>query len=120
MKGKVTNEPNPVSNYKKGLDILREKFKECKFNNNYDGMADAIENIKSEIKSKMIANGDSDVVKRIENICKWYRTKESHYVRPTPEGNQIIFPPDIVLKVNMNLTVAYELLIRQLDKLNLL
>lgn len=115
-----TEDIKEVSNYKKGLDLLRERFKECKFNNNYDGMCDAIENIKSEIKSKLIAREKKDIIKKIEIIVNWYRTKEVNHTQKTPNGYEVIFPPDMNFKVNKNLTVAYEILIAELERLDLL
>jgi len=120
MKSNVAVEENVISKYKNGLDESRRIFRLAKLENNYDAMADSVENIKSEIKFKMIASGDSDIVIRIEAICDWYRNKESHYTRPTPDGYRIVFPPNMFHMVNKNLTIAYELLMRELEKLKLL
>lgn len=50
-----------LSTYQKGLDLQRERFKAGKSagqgNPDFDMMCDAIENIKSEIKPRMIKKG---------------------------------------------------------------
>lgn len=108
------------TSYKKGIDFQREQFKLAKHNNNYDSMCDAIENIKSEIKRKVLGKGNKNIVDEIENIVVWYRTKEQIYTKRTPDGTQIVFPVDMIFKVNQELTRAYELLIGELDLLDLL
>jgi hypothetical protein len=108
------------SAYKNGLDHQREQFKNAKFNNDYDSMCDAIENIKSEIKQKLISKGLPDNIKRIEKVTRWYRNLESKYIKNTPEGKQVVFPGNIHNKVNHNLTIAFELIIKNLDILELL
>lgn len=117
---KIHVDKNIISNYKRGLDTLREKFKHYKFINNYDGMADAIENLKSELKSKMIQADEEVDIKRIEKICQWYRSLETKYTIPSPDGYKLIFPPNIEEKINHNLMIAYEILVGQMDKLGLL
>jgi len=107
--------------FKHGLDIQREQFKEAKYNNDYDAMCDALENIKSEIKGEVLkrAKGNKKIV-RIENNIKWYRTLEERFIVNTEEGKKVVFPPNIHNKVNYNLTVTYELLIIELRQLKLL
>lgn len=108
------------SNFRRGLDFQREKFKDCKHQNNYDGMCDSIENIKSEIKKRVYDKHHTDKLLKIEKIVNWYRNIESKYMRNTPSGKQLIFPNNIVYIVNRKLTIAYEVLIGELDMLDLL
>lgn len=111
---------DPDSNYKLGLDFERGRFRNAKHENDYDSMCDAIENIKSEIKIRIIQKGNKSKLQAIENIIRWYRNKEVNFARKTPDGVQVMFPPDIQYRVNCSLTEAYELLIEQLDLLDLL
>lgn len=108
------------SSYKRGIDFQREAFKAAKHSNDYDSMCDALENIKSEIKTKLIKGKRKKTLIRIEDILNWYRTKEKQYIKNTEDGPTLILPPDINFKVNKNLTVAYELLIGELSQLDLL
>lgn len=113
----------PISIFKKGLAFQRERFKAGKDGsgiNNYDLMCDALENLKSDLKSKTIKKGNKNIIERVEKIIRWYRTKEERYVRNTPEGRQIVYPARLHLKIDKNLTIAYELLIEQMDLLELL
>ena len=111
------------SRFRYGLAIQRERFKAAKDGtgyNNYDLMADSLENMKADLKAKIMKNGNPLVLKRIERILNWYRTKESRHVKNTPDGPMVVFPASIHLKINKNLTIAYELLVEQMDTLNLL
>ena len=109
-----------VGSYQKGIALQREKFKEAKHHNNYDSMCDSIENIKSEIKQKMINKNMQNDLKKIERITVWYRTKETQCIKNTPEGKVVVFPPNFHNKINHNLTIAYEIIIKSLDLLELL
>jgi len=111
------------SSYQKGLAIQRERFKQGKDGsgqNNYDQMCDAIENLKSDLKSKILKRGSKDKLKRIEAVVNWFRTLEIKYTRQGPEGTIISFPANIEQKINKNLTVCYEILISEMELLNLL
>ena len=108
------------SNYKKGLDYQREKFKNSKFTNDYDSMCDSIENLKSEIKPKVLGIEQDKKLEKIEKICDKYRTIESQFIKNTPQGKQVVFPGNIHYQVNKALTKAYELIIELLDLLKLL
>lgn len=108
------------SPYRKGIHIQREIFKAAKHENDYDSMCDAVENILSDIKPKLLKKGKKVLVVRVERITDWYRNKESLFVKNTPSGRQVVFPPDIHVRVNKNLTIAYELLIGELEGLELL
>ena len=111
---------NSISNFKKGLDMQRERFKFAKISNDYDSMCDCIENIKSEIKKRMIQKKRIKDLKRIEKIIIWYRTKEQRHIKGTEEGKVVVFPANMHYIINHNLTVAYEILISNLDLLDLL
>jgi len=111
------------SNFKRGIDLQREKFKMGKNGlgtNNFDLMCDSIENIKSDVKSRFINDGHGKVIRRIERIIDWYRNKELRYTQTTEDGYKIVYPPNMNYKINKNLTIAYELLIKYLDKIDLL
>ncbi|MCK5022215.1 MAG: hypothetical protein KAR54_03140, partial [Candidatus Pacebacteria bacterium] len=75
---------------------------------------------KSDVKSKVINNGNDDIIIRVERIIDWYRTKEQRYTRNTPEGPKVVIPSSLRYKVYTNLTIAYELLLEQQDILGLL
>jgi len=112
-----------ISDYKKGLARQRELFKSAKDGtgvNNFDLMCDALENIKSDIKSKVINQGNTEIIDRVEKIINWYRTKEERYTINTPEGKQVKIPYILYNKISRNLTIAYELLLEQQDILGLL
>lgn len=122
-KSKRTYISETKSNFKRGIDLQRERFKMGKIGtgiNNFDLMCDSIENIKSDVKSKFISNGYTKVIKKVERIIEWYRNKEISYSRRTEEGYQIVYPPNMNYRINKNLTIAYELLVRYLDKVDLL
>ena len=111
------------SSYKKGLSFQRELFKSGKDgrgDNNFDQMCDALENMKSDLKAKIMKEGRTNVVLKVERVINWYRTLEYRYTRNTQEGLQVVFPRDISIKINKNLTRAYELLINEMDELGLL
>jgi hypothetical protein len=115
-----------LNSFKKGIDFQRERFKSAKSGdgiNNFDLMCDSIENIKSEIKSKIKRNDPETgikTIKRIERIISWYRNIEEQYTIKTRFGLQVKFPRTLHNKVNNNLTIAFEILIDELDKLQLL
>jgi len=111
---------NAIGSYQKGIALQREKFKEAKHDNDYDSMCDSIENIKSEIKQKMINKNLKEELKKIERICRWYREKETKCIKNTPEGKKVIFPPNFHNTINHNLTIAYEVIINALELLELL
>ena len=112
-----------VSGYKRQIHEQMRFFKMGATgtgDNNFDLQADAIENIKSDIKEKMVSNGLTEDLKKIEDIVFWYRTLEQRYVKATPDGPKIVFPGNIKVKVNQNLRAAYEIEIKSLGKLGLL
>jgi len=112
-----------ISDYKRGLARQREMFKAAKDGtgvNNFDQMCDSLENIKSDIKSKTVNYGNSNIIDRVEKIILWYRTIEERYTKNTQEGSKIVIPHTLHHKVSKNLTIAYELLLEQQDILDLL
>lgn len=112
-----------ISTFKKGLDLQREQFKAAKLlpYGQYDVMCDAIENIKSEIKPLLIKKGLKKKIIKIEEIINWYRELEQKYTRPHPEGGyHLVTPRNLTQRIHKNLTIAYEILIQQLDNLGLL
>jgi len=113
-------EQEHISNYQKGLDMQRERFKEAKFDGDLERMADSLENIKSEIKCKMISNNRMDQLNYIESLIKKYRTKDQEYIKNTPNGKKVIYPPNVSYLMNSLLTECFELLIAELDILGLL
>lgn len=109
-----------ASQYKKGINNQREMFKAAKHENDYDSMCDSVENILSDIKPKLLKKEKKGIVLRVQKITDWYRNKESGFVRNTPQGRMVVFPADMNVRVNKNLTIAYELLIGELEGLELL
>lgn len=117
---KIDMEYELYTNFRKGIDLQREHFKDAKVLGNFDTMADSLENLKSEIKAKLVAKGRKKELQRIENILSWFRTKEKNYMKKTPQGVKVNFPPNMPVIINHNLTVCYELLIDELNRLGLL
>ena len=79
-----------------------------------------LENIKAEIKNKLIRKNFKKDLKRIQNIILWYGQLPLSYTQKTEQGYQLIFPIDIELKIKRNLNVAYELIIKNLGLLDLI
>jgi len=109
-----------ISYYQRGLDFQREIYKRANISNEYEKMAKAIENLKSELKTKAIRKGKGEYITRIEKILTWYNSLDNQFVRNTPEGRQVVFPENIHDKVNKNLMTAYEMILHILDTLGLL
>jgi len=109
--------------FTKGLFIQREKFKMAKNGtgeNNFDLMCDAVENIKSDIKAKVLKSGNKVAITKVEDAIKWYRTKEMQFSKTTEHGVELAYPPQISYLCNLKLTTAYERLIEQQHLLGLL
>ena len=105
--------------FKKSLSIQRELFKKAKFYKRYDLMADAIENIKSEIKERTnekFKNHITEVEKRLD----WFSNLDFIYSKKTPNGRRIIFPTNINIKKNKVLTYSYEILLQIQNDMGLL
>ena len=67
--------------YKRSLAFQRERFKAGKDGtgeNNFDLMCDALDNLKSDLKFKIIAQGNEEQVRKIEKVIGWYRTLEQN------------------------------------------
>ena len=95
------------------LSEERKKFKAAKIGtgeNNFDLMADAVENIKSYLKAKSIKMGNGDKIKKVETIINWYREKEIKYSTVTPDGAFVNYPPQMAMLCNNKLTIAFEIL----------
>jgi len=119
----LINARRRATSFKRGIYHQMELFKLASNgsgDNNWDLMCDAIENIKSDVKDKFLANGYKEELRKIEKIIFWYRTLENRYVRPTEDGPQLVFPPDIKIKLNRNIRIAYELIVKGLNKLGYL
>lgn len=119
-KYRLADDDNPL---KRSLMELTLRFEDSKFARDYDGMADAIESIKSKIKAKAISAGskNKDSIKRVEQILSWYRNKEINYSYVMPDGSRsVMYPSDMPKKINANLTSAYERLVQQMEKLELI
>jgi len=112
--------PEEVSFYKKGLSMQREYYKEANLNNDYDVMVKCIENLKSELKDKAINKGNTDLIKRIEDIVEWYKRLPQKYTKLTENGYATLFPNDLHIRISKNLNIAYELIIKIMIILDLL
>ena len=107
--------------YKKGLALQREIYKASNIDKDFNSMVSAIENIKIEIKSKVIAKGNEDQIKRVEKIIKWYKTLYIQHSVKTSTGEYVLrLPVDIDIKINHNLNIAYEILIKEMSILGIL
>lgn len=114
-----------ISSYKRSLAFQRERFKSGKDGsgiNNFDMMCDALENLKSDLKFKIIAKGGKKQINRIEKVITWYKTLETNpkYIKNTPEGIITEFPETLKHKINKFLTKAYEIIVEETSKLGLL
>jgi len=109
-----------TTNFKRGLDLQRENYKNAHVLDNTDAMAKILENIKCEIKAKAVKKNMHGDIIRIEKILKWYNTLDNQYIQKTPSGRQVIFPENIRDKIFSNLNVAYELCMKILNALQLL
>jgi len=108
--------PNEISYYKKGLALQREIYKSANLDNNFSLMVSALENIKSEIK----ARADEVKINRVSKIIKWYNELDIIYRKKTRNGYVIKLPQNIKTKIKHNLSIAYELLIIEMQSLGLL
>lgn len=123
FKKKSAYDPLPEElkdNYKIGLNLQREIFKQANIDSNYDVMNKTLENIYNEIKSKVNDKQDIQKLKLVRNIIYWYYNIPYKYKKKTPEGYRVIFPPDIEIRINKCLNRGYQILINQLNKLKLL
>ena len=125
IKNYINKQIIAATKYKQGISRQMELFKSAcagTGDNNWDLMCDSIENIKSDIKDKMISdNWDKELV-RIEKIINWYRTIEINekYIINTPDGKIFQLPANLKFKINKNLRIAYELLVRVMNKMGML
>jgi len=111
------------SPYKYGLYRQRELFKQASYGQgqpNFDLMSDCIQNLKCDLKDRMIMEDMVEDLKHVEEIIFWYRTLEQKYIKNTEEGPRVILPGNINVRVNKNLTVAYEILMKFMNRVGLL
>ena len=106
--------------FQKGIDMQREIYKASMHEKDYDSAVTSLDNIKIEIKNKVMARGNSDKIKRINHVLTWYRLLPFKYTRPTEQGNQLVYPPDIELKIIKNLNGVYGIITEQLSNLGLI
>ena len=112
--------PQEFSSFEKGIDFQREVFKQANIENNYEVMVKALENIKSETKTKIKGIGNESKILEIERIIYWYKTLPLKYRVRTQEGYAVKYPIDINIRISDRLNRAYEMLIDQLVKLDLI
>lgn len=112
--------PSKISLLQKGLDYQREIYKQANLRNNYEVMVKCLENIKTEIKSKAIAKGNKNKIKRVERIIIAYKRLPFKFRTRTEEGIEVCYPDDIVIRISYHLNEAYEILIDQLNLLGLI
>ena len=117
---KTTLIETSVTNYKKGIDLQREMFKNAKVIGDLSLMYNAIENIKIEVKSKAEARGLSRSIVSIEKRLAWIKGLRSRYMVKTKSGYRYR-PPKNWKQVSLNhLNESYELLMKILTELKLL
>jgi len=78
--------------------------------NNFDQMADSIENLKSHLKRDLVKDGKRGVLLGIEKRLLWFRTieRDRRNYNPTPDGPRI--KPNLDIEVNRVLTCCREIL----------
>jgi len=107
--------------FKRGISKQLELFKSgsCGDGIDLDLQCDAIENIKSDIKF-LLEGSNEDDLKKIEGIIKEYREKETTYRKNSPQGIIVKYPENIENIFNEKLRKAYELIVKNLHRQNLL
>lgn len=108
------------TSFRRGIDIQREMYKAAMHEKDYDMAVTALDNIKIEIKNKVVSKGNGDKIKKITNILNWYRILPFKYTRNTEYGSRLVYPFDIELKIIHNLNIAYEIITEQLSNLGYL
>ena len=108
------------SDFKKGISIQREIYKNANLNNDYDTMVKCIENIKIEVKQKAIKKRNEKDIEYIEKAIQWYRMLPSKYKKRTQEGIIYNYPENLHIQINQNLNRAYEKIINILTILDLI
>ena len=112
--------PERQSNLQNDLDEQRYYYRMANLKNDFEVMVKCLENIKSEIKAKARAIGNIDKIDKVEAIINWYKTLPLKYSKRTEEGYKVCYPMNISITINTQLNEAYEILIEQLVKLNLI
>jgi len=108
------------SDYKKGISIQREIYKNANLNRDYDTMIKCIENIKIEISSKAKKKGCETTLNYIEKCIEWYHGLPSKYKKKTENGIIYNYPDNLYSKVNIELNKSYEKIIKILEILDLI
>lgn len=106
--------------FRKGIDMQREIYKASMHEKDYDSAVTALDNIKIEIKSKIIARGNGNKIKKINNVLNWYRLLPFKYTKATEYGSQLSYPFDIELRIIKNLNAVYGILTEELSNLGLI
>ena len=106
--------------FRKGIDMQREIYKASMHDKDYDSAVTALDNIKIEIRNKVIARGNEDKIKKINHVLNWYRILPFKYTRQTEYGNKLIYPFDIEIKIIKNLNAVYGIITEQLSNLGLI
>lgn len=112
--------PKDVSDYKKGLSIQREIYKNANLNNDYDTMVRCLENLVIELKTKAENKNNKEDILKIKKIIKWYKNLPLKYSIKTEEGNMVKYPYNIHIKISSYLNLAYEKIINIMIILDLL
>jgi len=78
--------------------------------NNFDQMADSLENLKSHLKRDLIKDNKRGVLQGIEKRILWFRTieRDRRNYRSTPDGLQL--DPNLDIRANRILTSCREIL----------
>lgn len=108
------------TNFKRGIDLQRETYKNAKSENNIFIMCSAIENIKSEIRAKAKHQNLNKEIECIERTLKWFKGLRSKYTVRTRYGIRFKPPKNWKLVSMNNLQSAYEELMVILEELQLL
>lgn len=108
------------TSFQKGIDMQREIYKASMHEKDYDSAVTALDNIKIEIKNKVVSRGNRDKIKKINHVLNWYRILPFKYTKQTEQGSQVIYPFDIELKIIKNLNGAYGIITEQLSNLGLI
>ena len=106
--------------FRKGIDIQREIYKASMHEKDYNSAVTSLDNIKIEIKNKVIARGNKNKIKTVDKVLNWYRVLPFKYTKATEYGTSLNYPFDIELKIIKNLNIAYSIITEQLSNLGYL
>jgi len=108
------------TNFKRGIDLQRETYKNAKSENNIFIMSSSIENIKSEIRAKAIHKELKTEIEFIEKTLIWFKNIRGRYTVRTKNGLRFRPPSNWRVVAMNNLNRAYEKLMEILTELQLL